>query len=145
MKVLHYDLYQNQKVGMSNVVMSVENALIIAFLTRREKIIFYGNELLFNSQNKQIQDLYSILFDVEFKQAFEKPIVDTLPTNFYDTVFYYENEPNADFINKRNDKIKTIVISFCNKNIVNVKKINSMDNLLIYNFIIFIIIYIHVI
>jgi hypothetical protein len=101
MKVLHYDLYQNQKVGMSNVVMSVENALIIAFLTRREKIIFYGNELLFNSQNKRIQDLYSILFDVEFKQAFEKPIVDTLPTNFYDTVFYYENEPNADFINKR--------------------------------------------
>jgi hypothetical protein len=101
MKTLHFDLYQNQKVGMSNVVMSAENALIIAFLTKRDKIIFYGNEFLFNSQTKRIQDLYTILFDVEFKEASEKPIVDSLPSNFYDTVFYYQQEPNANFINKR--------------------------------------------
>ena len=106
MKVLHYNLYQNQKVGMSNVVMSVDNALIIAFLTKRDKIIFYGDEYLYLSSQKRIQDLYDIHFSVEFKDAQEKPTnIELLPSNFYDTVFYYKDEPNAAFINKRTNII----------------------------------------
>jgi len=54
MKILHYDIYQAQAVGMSNVVMSVENALIIAFLTKRDKIVFYGNNNLFLSNSKKL-------------------------------------------------------------------------------------------
>ena len=47
--ILHYNLYQDGNIGMSNLMTSVENALVIAYLTKRNKIIFYGNKYLYNS------------------------------------------------------------------------------------------------
>ena len=103
MKVLHYNLYNDSNVGMCNVMMSVENALIIAYLTKRDKIIFYGKEKLYNSTtDKKIFDLFDINFTHEIvdSNTINKEIL-SLPCDFYNTCFYHNEEPSKDFVNNR--------------------------------------------
>jgi hypothetical protein len=102
MKVLHYNLYNNSNIGMCNVLMSIENAITIALLTKREKIVFYGKEKLFNSKDKTLFDLYNINFNYELANSndIDSSII-SLPCNFHNTCLYYKERPSNDFVNKR--------------------------------------------
>lgn len=122
MKELHFNLYNDGYVGLCNVLMSVENALLIAKLTKRDKIVFYGTKRFYNSSSR-IQDIYDIDFTVEFRDEDiikEEDIV-IFNCNFHDTVFYHKNYPTKNFINERS-------------NIVNLEdyekydKIGTLDN-----------------
>ena len=103
MKTLHFNLYNNGNIGMCNLLMSVESAIAIATLTKRDKIIFYGKERLFNSNNgKNLFDLYDIGFSHEFANSNNvNDKIMSLPCNFHNTCFYYKERPSNDFINKR--------------------------------------------
>lgn len=104
MNLLHYNLYQNGRIGMVNLLMSVENALVIAKLTKRDKIIFYGDGRFFNSENKSLRfdDLFYIDFPYEWIESNDiDPSIPSIPYNFNDLVFYYGQMPSNGFINKR--------------------------------------------
>lgn len=106
MKTLHYNIYNNGNVGMCNILMSIENALIIAKLTDRDNIIFYQDLLIFNSQNKFIQDLFDINFNIEFRNTSElNQDIQSLLYDFYNTVFYNEEYLTEDFLNGRTNII----------------------------------------
>ena len=85
---------------MCNVLMSVENALIIAKLTNKEKIVFYLSSPLFNS-TLSIFDL----FDIDFNYSVSNNIIDenitSIPINFHNTCLYYKHKPTDSFLNGR--------------------------------------------
>ncbi len=102
MKTLHYNIYNNGNVGMCNVLMSVENALFIAKLTKREKIIFYCSNTLYNSNDKTIFDLYDIGFKYEVvKSDVINESIKPLEVDFFNTCLYYKEKPTKDFLNNR--------------------------------------------
>lgn len=106
MKTLHYDIYNNGNVGMCNILMSIENALIIAKLTNRDKIIFYQDLLIFNSFKKLfIQDLFDIKFNIEFRNTIQNLKEKTLLYDFYSSVFYYKEKLDNEFLNGRTNLV----------------------------------------
>lgn len=98
MKTLHYHLYEEGKIGMCNMLMSVENALLLAKLTDRDKIIFYLKYPLYNSK-KTIFDLYDIDFNYEINYG-TVPNCIKLEHDFHNACIYLE-EPNKGFLNDR--------------------------------------------
>lgn len=106
-KVLHYQVYQSGAVGMVNCLMSIENALIIAKLTDRNKIIFYCPSALFNSTtNKTVFDLYDIHYNYELVRSdLIDNSIESLPYNFHNTCIYYKESPCDKFLNGRNKLI----------------------------------------
>ena len=102
-KILHYQIYQNGAVGLCNILMSVENALIIAKLTNRNKIIFYCPKALFNSTTgKTLFDLYDVHFNYELVRSdLIDDSIESLPYNFHTTCIYYKEYPTDAFLNGR--------------------------------------------
>ena len=101
MKKLHYHIYNNGDVGMCNILMSLENALVIAKLTKRDSITFYLNRKI-NKSTKSIFDLYSIDFNIEIVES--TTILETIPSLKYElhnSLFYYKETPHKDFVNGR--------------------------------------------
>jgi GDP-fucose protein O-fucosyltransferase len=107
MKILHYNLYNDGNIGMCNAMMSIENALIIALLTNRDKIVFYSNEKLYNTNsNKTIFDLFDISFNHEivYSNEIDKSIKE-IPYEFSDICFYSKDEPSKEFLNNRTNTV----------------------------------------
>lgn len=100
MKTLHYNIYNNGNVGMCNVLMSVENALIIAKLTNKEKIVFYLSSPLFNS-TLNIFDLFDINFNYSVSDNIINENIKSIPINFHNTCLYYKDKPTDSFLNNR--------------------------------------------
>lgn len=103
MKVLHYQIYERGNVGNSNVLMSVENALIIAKLTNRNKIVFYCSQSLYNSTTgKTLFDLYNIHYNYELVRGdLIDNSIESLPSDFHNSCYYYNDYPDVNFLNGR--------------------------------------------
>ena len=102
MKILHYHIYNKGNVGMCNILMSLENALIIAKLTNREKIVFYLEGKKISNSKKSIFELYDINFNIEV--VYETDVELNIPKLKYSlggSLFYYKDYPNKNFINER--------------------------------------------
>lgn len=123
MKILHYNLYNNGNVGMFNILMSVENALIIAKLTKRDKIIFYGKEKIFNSEKGlKIFDLFDVKYNYEIcEENVVEESITSLPNDFFSAVLFYKETPSKDFINGRHHLID---LSFY-ENVEEIRTLNS--------------------
>lgn len=110
MKILHYNLYNDGRIGMCNLLMSVECAVAIAILTKRDKILFYGSEKLFNTHSsKSLFDLYDINFPYELMHTnqIEQSIL-SLPANLHNTVLYHTDRPTPEFVNNRQNIINLL-------------------------------------
>lgn len=106
MKTLHYQVYQNGNVGMCNILMSIENALLIAKLTNRDKIIFYCNHHIFNSENKlTIFDVYNINYNYEVSKLDVDESITSLQYDFHSGCIYNNDTPTKDFLNGRTNII----------------------------------------
>lgn len=92
---------------MANCLMSIENALIIAKLTNRDKIVFYCPEALFNSTTgKTIFDLYDVHYNYELVRSdLIDDSIESLPYDLHNTCIYYKEYPNDKFLNGRNKLI----------------------------------------
>jgi hypothetical protein len=100
--ILHFVLYNHGHAGMCNILMSVQNALIIAKLTNREQIIFYSDAHVFNSSKKLgIFDFYDVKYKFSVKPLSEYPEnIASLP-DFSNCCFYKQVRPNPSFLNGR--------------------------------------------
>ncbi len=100
--ILHFVLYNRGHAGMCNILMSVQNALIIAKLTNREQIVFYSDSHVFNSGKKLgIFDFFDVKYKFSVKPLSEYPEnIASLP-DFSDCCFYKHDRPNPSFINGR--------------------------------------------
>lgn len=67
MRKLHYDIYEGGNVGLSNVLISIEAALLIGYLHRR-RVVFYCPHPIAGS-DKTIFDLFDIDADYEIRQS----------------------------------------------------------------------------
>lgn len=100
---MNYHIYENGHVGMCNVLMSAENALILALLSN-QNINFIHQGYLFNSEKKlTLFDLYDVNYNVVHNTYIQTESV--LPYDLHDTVIYKGEFPNEDFINGRNKLI----------------------------------------
>ena len=100
--ILHYVLYCRGRAGMCNLLLSIQNALIIARLTRRDRIVFYADQSLFNSsKGLSVFDLFDIDYEYSVKTYSEYPEGLALLPPFSDACFYYEQAPSAAFANGR--------------------------------------------
>jgi hypothetical protein len=101
-KILHFVLYNQGHAGMCNLLVSVQNAVLIAQLTQREHIVFYTNVCLFNSVKKlTVFNLFNIQFSYSLKVCSEYPTdILQLPT-FENCCFYYGDSPGISFSNGR--------------------------------------------
>jgi hypothetical protein len=99
---LHFILYNNGHAGMCNILMSVQNALIIAKLTGREQIIFYTDTHFYNSSKKlSIFDFYNVKYNFLVKAVSEYPEdLKSLPS-FSNSCFYKHLRPKPSFLNGR--------------------------------------------
>lgn len=102
MKTLHYQVYNQGNVGMCNLLMSIENALLIAKLTNRDSIVFYLKYHIPRSNNLLINDLFDINFNHKF--VFSEPIDDIpkLPYDIHSSLFYSRELPTDNFKCHRN-------------------------------------------
>lgn len=108
-KYLHYNLYCNGNVGICNLILSIENAVIMAALTNC-KIKFYGKEFIDNHTKDithpklKIFDLIDINYPYEIVDS--NDIDSSIPSLPYNTrencVYYFEDKPTAEFMNGRN-------------------------------------------
>ena len=103
MKVLHYNLYEKGHVGMCNLVMSLECAVLIAKLTKRDHIVFYGNKDVSSASSPTtIFDLYDINFSHEVADVNEiNQDIPSLPCGLHNTCLYYLQKPTDKFVNGR--------------------------------------------
>ena len=103
MKILHYQIYERGAVGMANILMSVENALIIAKLTNRDKIVFYCSQSLYNSTTgKTLFNLYDIHYNYELvKSDLIDNSIESLSSDFHNSCIYYNDYPDNNFLNGR--------------------------------------------
>lgn len=103
MKVLHYNLYEKGHVGMCNLVMSVECAVLIAKLTNRDHIVFYGNkDVAYADTPITIFDLYDINFSYEVSDVNEiNQDIPALPCGLHNTCLYHLTKPTDKFVNGR--------------------------------------------
>lgn len=100
--VLHFVLYNRGHAGMCNILMSVQNALIIARLTRRAHIVFYSDRPVFNSQKKlSIFGLFDVDFPFSERPMSEYPSDLTLLPEFSKCCFYQGDQPHPSFANGR--------------------------------------------
>jgi len=106
MKILHYNVYESGKVGMCNILMSIENALLIAKLTNRDKIIFYCKHGIFNSESGlTIFDLYDIKYNYEVVKEDVNTSIPKLQYDLHTSCIYNNDEPTKDFLNGRTNII----------------------------------------
>lgn len=101
MKILHYNIYEEGRVGMSNILMSIENALLIAKLTDRDKIVFYCPKNIFNSKDKKIFDLYDIDFEYEISLTSIDESIVSLEHGLHNLCIYTDEYPTKNFLNGR--------------------------------------------
>lgn len=100
--VLHFALYNRGHAGMCNILLSVQNALIIARLTGRGRIVFYSEVHLFNSAKRLgILDLFDIHYEHSAKPLSEFPENISLLPDFSDCCIYLRDRPHPSFINGR--------------------------------------------
>lgn len=107
-KCLHYNLYCNGNIGISNLLSSVENAVIIGALTNAD-IKFYGKEYIDthsrdpNHPKLTFFDLYDVNYPYEIVNTNNiNESIHTIPFNTTEScVFYYEDKPTKDFLNGR--------------------------------------------
>lgn len=106
MKTLHYNIYENGNVGMSNILMSIENALLIAKLTNRDHVIFYGEHPIFNSKSKKtIFDVYDIKYNYSLSYGDIPEHVTKFKYELHNACIYEGEVPTKDFLNGRTNLI----------------------------------------
>lgn len=109
MKELHYNIYNDGNVGMCNILMSIENAIIIAKLTNRDIIYFYSDKPVYTygaTSDKNIFDLFDINFNyVHVNSNTITEPCEEIPYNFHDSVISLEDIPTPDFKNGRQNVI----------------------------------------
>lgn len=96
---MNYHLYENGHVGMTNALMSAENALILALLSN-QNINFINSGHLFNSEKHlTLFDLYDVDYNIVHNQHIHTESI--LPYDLQNTLVYKNQIPDEEFINER--------------------------------------------